>query len=132
MLVKAGSGALTGGRPDALLLGGDIGDSADTEEQILTVHRLAHEIAAGEIPVVYARGNHDTRGALAEKLGVSRSAIGNYETGVSTPKEDVLLRLFDALRGRGQTGRLPRVRRRCRLSRLPPGADRLSARACGA
>lgn len=61
--------ALTGGRPDALLLGGDIGDSADTEEQILTVHRLAHEIAAGEIPVVYARGNHDTRGALAEKLG---------------------------------------------------------------
>lgn len=39
-----------------------------------------------------------SRDALAEKLGVSRSAIGNYETGVSTPKEDVLLRLFDALR----------------------------------
>ena len=38
-----------------------------------------------------------SRDALAEKLGVSRSAIGNYETGVSTPKEDVLLRLFDAL-----------------------------------
>ena len=38
-----------------------------------------------------------SRDTLAEKLGVSRSAIGNYETGVSTPKEDVLLRLFDAL-----------------------------------
>lgn len=38
-----------------------------------------------------------SREALAERLGLSRSAIGNYETGVSTPKEDVLLRLFDAL-----------------------------------
>ena len=38
-----------------------------------------------------------SRDTLAELLGVSRSAIGNYETGVSTPKEDVLLRLFDAL-----------------------------------
>ena len=39
-----------------------------------------------------------SRDALAEALGVSRSAIGNYETGVSVPKEDVLLRMFDALR----------------------------------
>ena len=40
---------------------------------------------------------HMTREELAGRLGVSRSAIGNYETGVSTPKEDVLLQLFDAL-----------------------------------
>ena len=39
-----------------------------------------------------------TRASLAEQLGVSASAVGNYETGVSFPKEDVLLRLFDALR----------------------------------
>ena len=32
-----------------------------------------------------------SRDVLAEALGVSRSAIGNYETGVSVPKEDVLL-----------------------------------------
>ena len=38
-----------------------------------------------------------SRDTLAVILGVSRSAIGNYETGVSYPKEDVLLRLFDAL-----------------------------------
>lgn len=38
-----------------------------------------------------------TRGALAEQLGVSASAVGNYETGVSFPKEEVLLRLFNAL-----------------------------------
>ncbi len=38
-----------------------------------------------------------SRGELAQRLGVSVSAVGNYETGVSTPREEVLLRLFDAL-----------------------------------
>lgn len=39
-----------------------------------------------------------TRDRLAELAGVTRSAIGNYETGVSFPKEDVLLRLLHALK----------------------------------
>ena len=38
-----------------------------------------------------------SRNALAQKLGVSSSAIGNYETGVSAPKEEILLQMFDAL-----------------------------------
>ncbi len=38
-----------------------------------------------------------TRGELAQRLGVTVSAVGNYETGVSAPKEEVLLRLFNAL-----------------------------------
>ena len=38
-----------------------------------------------------------SRDELAERVKVSRSAIGNYETGISVPKEDVLLRMFDAL-----------------------------------
>ena len=38
-----------------------------------------------------------SRTQLAQRLGVSPSAIGNYETGVSFPKEETLLRLFDAL-----------------------------------
>ncbi|MBQ0037511.1 MAG: LexA family transcriptional regulator [Clostridiales bacterium] len=38
-----------------------------------------------------------SRAELAERLGVSRSAVGNYETGVSAPKEEILLQLFDAL-----------------------------------
>ena len=38
-----------------------------------------------------------SRVQLAEELSVSPSAISNYENGVSSPKEDVLLRLFDAL-----------------------------------
>ena len=39
-----------------------------------------------------------SRAQLAEELGVSSSAISNYENGLSSPKEEILLRLFDALR----------------------------------
>lgn len=38
-----------------------------------------------------------TRVELAALLGVSPSAVGNYETGVSFPKEEIMLRLFDSL-----------------------------------
>lgn len=38
-----------------------------------------------------------SRQILAERLGVSSSAISNYENGVSFPKEEVMLRLFDSL-----------------------------------
>ena len=38
-----------------------------------------------------------SREELAKRLGITPSAVGNYETGVSTPKESVLLRLFDVL-----------------------------------
>ena len=34
-----------------------------------------------------------SRAALAEKLGVTLSAISNYENGISSPKEEILLRL---------------------------------------
>lgn len=39
-----------------------------------------------------------SRTALGDRLGVSPSAISNYENGVSFPKEDVILRLFDGLK----------------------------------
>ncbi|MDO4811553.1 MAG: helix-turn-helix domain-containing protein [Eubacteriales bacterium] len=38
-----------------------------------------------------------SRSELAARLGVTKSAVGNYETGISTPKEEILLQLFDAL-----------------------------------
>ena len=38
-----------------------------------------------------------SRGEVAVRLGVSASAISNYENGLSFPKEEVMLRLFDCL-----------------------------------
>lgn len=38
-----------------------------------------------------------SRADVAQRLGVSVSAISNYENGVSSPKEEILLRLFDVL-----------------------------------
>ena len=38
-----------------------------------------------------------TRPQLAEMLGVSPSAVSNYERNISFPKEEVMLRLFDCL-----------------------------------
>lgn len=38
-----------------------------------------------------------SRPELAEMLGVSPSAVSNYESGISFPKEEFLLRLFDCL-----------------------------------
>jgi len=39
-----------------------------------------------------------SRMAFAERMGVSVSAISNYENGLSFPKEEVMLRLFDSLK----------------------------------
>ena len=38
-----------------------------------------------------------TQAQLAEKIGVTPAAVGNYEQGVSFPKESVLEKLFTAL-----------------------------------
>jgi len=38
-----------------------------------------------------------SRADLAERMGISPSAVSNYENGLSFPKEDVMLRLFDGL-----------------------------------
>ena len=39
-----------------------------------------------------------SREELAQRIGVSKSAVGNYEAGYNAVREDVLLRLFDALK----------------------------------
>lgn len=38
-----------------------------------------------------------SRAELAKLLGISPSAVGNYEIGVSFPKEEIMLRLFNSL-----------------------------------
>lgn len=38
-----------------------------------------------------------TQKQLADKLGIKNTAIANYETGVSSPKESILFKLFEVL-----------------------------------
>ncbi|MBQ8321002.1 MAG: metallophosphoesterase [Clostridia bacterium] len=51
---------------DLYIFNGDIGE-VQTDEDYLAVCRLVGEIAGGNIPVLFVRGNHDTRGRLPEK-----------------------------------------------------------------
>ncbi len=39
-----------------------------------------------------------TQSEVAALLGITPGAVGNYENGVSTPKADVLFKVFDALK----------------------------------
>ena len=50
---------------DLYVVNGDIGE-VETEENYLEVCEFVGEISKGEIPVIFVRGNHDTRGRLAE------------------------------------------------------------------
>lgn len=60
--------ALSDGQPDVLVLNGDIADHSGSEENMLVLFRLASAVAEGSLPCVFSRGNHDLRGALAERL----------------------------------------------------------------
>ncbi len=39
-----------------------------------------------------------TQAKLAQTIGVSKGSIGNYESGISSPNEDILIKLFKALK----------------------------------
>lgn len=66
--VPAKVGKYFGNDLDMLILGGDMGRNITDESGILVIIELASKIAKGEIPVIFMRGNHDTRGAFAEFL----------------------------------------------------------------
>lgn len=51
---------------DFLISAGDNMSWIDREEDLLNFHTLAGNITKGEIPVIYARGNHETKGVLAK------------------------------------------------------------------
>ncbi len=54
---------------DFLIVNGDLAGHSRDRTIVDVTYTIISEITHGEIPVVYARGNHDTRGAFAEKLG---------------------------------------------------------------
>lgn len=52
---------------DLFIVNGDIGE-VETEENYFAVLQFTGDISRGIIPIIFSRGNHDTRGRLAEKF----------------------------------------------------------------
>ena len=53
---------------DFLVVLGDSVGMVEYEKDVQFSNRLAYEVTGGQIPVVYARGNHEIKGAYAETL----------------------------------------------------------------
>ncbi len=64
-----------GSRLDLLILNGDYCE-LDTEEDYTSLCRFIGEISGGNIPVILVRGNHDTRGTLADRYTDRLTANG--------------------------------------------------------
>ena len=72
----AAAAAATDARPlamdtenvDFIVLLGDMVSMVETEKDVQLANELAFKITGGEIPVIYARGNHEIKGEYAEQL----------------------------------------------------------------
>ena len=53
---------------DFIVLLGDLVSMVETEKDAQLANELAHGITKGEIPVIYARGNHEIKGEYSEVL----------------------------------------------------------------
>lgn len=62
------AGMYFGEAPDLLILNGDIPNHSGKIEFFDTIHEIAGEITKGTRPVIFSRGNHDTRGIYAEHI----------------------------------------------------------------
>lgn len=56
------------GKIDFLILNGDVIDHSGEIEKFDNIYEIASQITNGEIPVLFSRGNHDTRGIYAENI----------------------------------------------------------------
>jgi len=64
----AGAAAYLGDEMDLLILNGDIPDHSGIIENFNLIYELGGELTCGQIPCIFSRGNHDTRGICAENL----------------------------------------------------------------
>ena len=56
------------GEIDFLILNGDIPEDSGRIKSFDTIYEIISQVTKGEIPVVFSRGNHDTRGVFAENI----------------------------------------------------------------
>ena len=64
----ATAAATTRTNTDFVVLVGDLISMVETEKDAQLANELAHGITGGEIPVIYARGNHEIKGEYGELL----------------------------------------------------------------
>ena len=62
------AGRYFGDKIDLLVLNGDIPNHSGDIENFNAIYEIASAITYGSCPVVFARGNHDTRGIHAEDM----------------------------------------------------------------
>ena len=63
------SASYFGDDTDLYIVNGDIGDEISGEEQYREIVEFLSNLAKGEVPVIFVRGNHDTKGNPAERYG---------------------------------------------------------------
>lgn len=63
----AAAGSYFGDSLDFLISCGDTASWLDREEDLTQMHQLASSITQGQVPVIYARGNHETKGLRAHE-----------------------------------------------------------------
>ena len=56
------------GEIDLLILNGDVPEDSDRIKNFDTIYEIVGQVTEGRIPVVFSRGNHDTRGIYAEQI----------------------------------------------------------------
>ncbi|MBR6789771.1 MAG: metallophosphoesterase [Oscillospiraceae bacterium] len=66
--MPAGAQSYLGEDMDLLILNGDIPDHSGIIENFALIYELGGELTCGQVPCIFSRGNHDTRGICAEKL----------------------------------------------------------------
>ncbi len=50
---------------DLLIMNGDIPNHSCSINDVITIFKIASEVTHGNLPIVFSRGNHDTRGVFA-------------------------------------------------------------------
>ena len=80
---------------DFIVLVGDLVSMVETEKDAQMANELAHQITKGQVPVIYARGNHEIKGEYAEDLYKYVGTEGQNYYYTATLGQDVFVVVLD-------------------------------------
>ena len=80
---------------DFIVLLGDLVSMVETEKDVQLANELAFKITKGEIPVIYARGNHEIKGEYGERMHKYVGAKGEDFYYTVTLGQDVFCVVLD-------------------------------------